>query len=199
MKTTFAITAAILAIVGNIPYCFDILKGRVKPHAYTWFVWSIVSAIVFVGQVAKGAGVGAIPTAASELFTIIIFLLSLKYGYRAITKTDTIFLLIALAGLIPWLLTSDATLSVVIAVCIDVTAFVPTLRKTYKHPSTERPLLYTMNVLRHALALVSLEAYNVATTLHSIAMITANGLMVAVMAVGGTAHDRDGRGKPSAG
>lgn len=181
MKETFAIVAALLAIVGNVPYLRDVIKERVKPHPYTWAVWSIVSLITFFGQVAKGAGIGALPTAASEIFTIIIFLLSLKHGFKGIKKIDTIFLIIALLGLLPWIFTNDPTISVIIAVSIDLVAFIPTLRKTYKFPQTETPLLYTSNVLRHCLALMSLMSYNIATTLHSFAMIITNTLMTVII------------------
>lgn len=181
MKETFAAIAAILAIVGNIPYIVDIFKGRVQPHAYTWFVWTLVTAIVFFGQVAKGAGIGALPTAASGFFTLLIFLLSLKNGFKHATKTDTVFLVLALAGIFPWLITNDPTASVVIAVAIDLTAFIPTLRKTWLKPSTESPLLYGSNVLRHILALLSMQTYNIATTLHSIAMLTTNTAMTILL------------------
>ncbi|MDB5244212.1 MAG: hypothetical protein JWN18_82 [Parcubacteria group bacterium] len=181
MKETIAIIAALLAIVGNVPYLRDILKGKTKPHPYTWLVWTMVSCIVFFGQLAKGAGVGAIPTAASEIFTVLIFLFSLKYGFKDITKTDTFFLAIALLGIIPWVLTHDPTLSVIIAVTIDLIAFLPTIRKTWNFPSTETPLLYSMNVFRHILALFSLEAYNIATTLHSFAMIVTNSLVTGII------------------
>lgn len=177
MKLTIAIIAAILAIIGNVPYLTDVIKGRAKPHPYTWLVWTIVSCVVFFGQLAKGAGVGAIPTAASEIFTVIIFLFSLKYGFKGVTKTDTLFLLLAITGLIPWLLTNDPTWSVIIAVVIDLIGFIPTLRKTWNFPKTETPLLYGMNVARHILMLFSLQAYNIATMLHSIAMIITNTLM----------------------
>lgn len=177
MEETTAIIAAILAIVGNVPYLYDIVKKRVTPHPYTWFVWSIVSCIIFFGQIAKGAGIGALPTAASEIFTIIIFLFSLQYGFKHIKKLDTFFLIVALLGIIPWIMTKDPTYSVIIAVCIDLVAFLPTIRKTFIHPNTETPMLYSMNVLRHILMLISLKAYNVATALHSIAMITTNTLM----------------------
>ncbi len=181
MKETLAIIAALLAIAGNLPYLWDIVKGRVKPHPYTWFVWSIVSGTVFFGILAKGAGIGALPTAASEIFTIIIFLFSLKFGFKRIPKTDTLFLVVALLGLIPWMLTGDPTLSVVIAVSIDLVAFAPTLRKTWNQSSTENPILYGSNVLRHVLALFSLQTYNIATTLHSIVMIIANTAMTAII------------------
>lgn len=181
MKETFAIIAALLAIAGNLPYLWDILKGRVKPHPYTWLVWTLVSGIVFFGMLAKGAGIGALPVAASEIFTLVIFLFSLKYGFKGITKTDTIFLVVALAGIVPWVLTNDPTLSVVMAVGIDLVAFGPTLRKTWKHPETETPILYGSNVLRHILALFSLQTYNIATMLHSVAMIVTNTAMTAII------------------
>ena len=181
MKFTIAIIASLLAVVGNVPYLRDIIRKRVQPHPYTWLVWTIVSCIIFFGQLAKGAGIGAIPTAASEIFTVIIFFFSLQYGFKTIRKVDTLFLVIALLGIIPWILTKDPTVSVIIAVSIDLIAFVPTIRKTWSHPETETPMLYSMNVLRHILMLFSLQAYNLATTLHSIAMITTNSLMTVLI------------------
>lgn len=176
-KEIIAIIAAVMAVIGNVPYLRTVLSGKVKPHPYTWLVWSIVSGVTFFGQVARGAGVGAIPTFASEIFTIIIFFFSLKYGFKHIRKRDTIYLIVCLLGLIPWALTRDPTISVIIVVTIDLIAFIPTLRKTRDHPKTENHILYTMNATRHGLALFSLEAYNIATTLHSIVMIVVNSIM----------------------
>jgi hypothetical protein len=181
MKQTLALIAIVPAILGNVPYLWSVLKRKVQPHPYTWLVWSLVSAITFFGQLAKGAGVGVIPTGAAEIFTIIIFLFSLRYGFRNIIKRDTYFFIIALLGIIPWILTKDPTISVVIAVSIDLTAFIPTIRKTWNFPKTESPTLYSMNVLRHILTLFSLQTYNIATMLHSMAMIITNTIMTGII------------------
>jgi hypothetical protein len=181
-KIILAIIASILAFIGNISYLRDVVRGAVKPHPYTWFIWSIVSMTTFFGGLAKGAGIGALPTGIAEGFTIIIFLLSLKYlfGKEAghIRSVDNYFLIICLLGLVPWMLTKDPTLSVVIVVLVDITAFIPSLRKAWNKPESEKPLLYQMNIARHALTLFSLNAYNIATTFHSIAMIFTNSIMV---------------------
>jgi hypothetical protein len=181
MKETLAIIGAVIAVVGNVPYLLDVIKKRVEPHPYTWLVWTIVSGVTFFGQVAKGAGIGALPTAAAEIFTVIIFLFSLQYGFKNIVKTDTYFLIFALLGLIPWAITKDPTISVIIVVIIDLIAFVPTIRKTWIKPKSETPALFSMNVVRHILTLFSLQAYNIATTLHSIAMIVTNGIMTGII------------------
>lgn len=181
IKQIIAFVAAILAIFGNVPYLLDVFKKRVQPHPYTWLVWTIVSGVTFFGALAKGAGVGVIPTAAAEIFTVIIFIFSLRYGFKNITRRDTYFLIAALLGLIPWAITKDPTISVIIVVSIDFIAFIPTLRKTWFKPYTETPILYEMNVLRHILTLFSLQAYNVATTLHSIVMIVMNTIMTLII------------------
>ncbi len=181
MKELFASVAVILAIIGNIPYLRDVIRKKIQPHPYTWLVWSLVSGITFFGQLAKGAGIGSLPVAVSEIFTIIIFFFSLQYGFKNIIPRDKYFLLAALFGLIPWFLTKDPTFSVVIVVTIDLIAFVPTIQKGWRIPKSENSILFSMNVLRHILILFSLEAYNVATMLHSVAMITTNGIMTMVL------------------
>lgn len=181
IKIILVVIASLLAIVGNIHYLRDVIQGRVKPHPYTWFIWTIVSCVVFFGQVAKGAGIGAIPTAFAEVFTVIIFLYSLKYGFKNPPRIDKYFLALALLGLIPWFITKDPTISVIIVVLIDLVAFVPTLHKTYFHSQSETPILYGSNVLRHSLIISTLGAYNIATMLHSISMIITNSIMVIFM------------------
>lgn len=181
MKDVLAVIAALIAVGGNVPYILDAIRKRVRPHPYTWLVWTIVSGITFFGQLAKGAGIGALPAGVAEIFTIGIFLFSLQYGFKYVAKTDKYFLAAALTGLIPWLLFDDPTMSVVIAVTIDLIAFAPTIRKTWNDPRTETPPLYAANVTRHILTLFSLQAYNVATTLHSIAMIVMNSIMTSII------------------
>src|SRR5665213_967161 len=181
MKDVLAVIASFIAIGGNVPYLRDAFRKRVKPHPYTWLVWTIVSGITFFGQLEKGAGIGAMPAGVAEVFTIIIFLFSLQYGFKYVKRSDKYFLAAALLGLIPWIVSRDPTVSVIIAVSIDLIAFVPTIRKTWQHPKTETPVLYGANVIRHVLTLFSLQAYNIATTLHSIAMIVTNTIMTGII------------------
>ncbi len=178
MKFIFALVAASLAIIGNVPYLHDMFRGKVKPHPYTWLIWSIVSGVTFAGQWIGGAGWALIAFGASEIFTFIIFIFSLKYGFKNIPREDTWFLIIAILGLIPWMITKDPTVSVIIMVTIDCIAFIPTIKKGWRHAHTENVILYQSNILRHVLALLALRSYNIATMFHSVAMIITNSIMV---------------------
>jgi hypothetical protein len=180
MKEVFSLVGVAFAVAGNIHYVRQIDRG-VEPHPYTWALGTLVTAITLVGIVLKGGGAGAWPVAVSLCFTAAIFFYSLRYGIKHIVPLDTALLVVALVGLVPWFITKDPTLSVAIAVMVDTLSFVPTIRKTWRHPHTEVPVLYATNVARHALILLSLEAYVLATTLHSVVMIVVNILMVALI------------------
>jgi hypothetical protein len=106
--------------------------------------------------------------------------LSFRYGFRGITRLDTALLVLAILAIAPWLLTDDPTLSVVLAVGIDLLAFMPTLRKTWARPRSEPWLIYAINLLRHGSALLALEAYSLVTALHSVAMFAINSVMLAL-------------------
>lgn len=200
IKLLVAFVAAGLALVGNIPYLRDTLKAKIRPHPYTWFVWSIVSFVTFFGQLQKGAGFALIATGAAEVFTILIFIASLRFGFKHVRRIDSIFLVICLLGLIPWYVTSDPTISVVAVVFVDVMAYIPTLRKAYRHPDSENGILYWMNITRHILVLLALGNYNLVTMLHSISMIVTNSVMLLSLATGrkngNRNHEPNGHHRP---
>ena len=181
MKETFSVFATILAVVGYVPYLRDAILKRVKPHPYTWLLWSIVSGITLTGQFVKGGGPGTLPTLFAEILTVTIFIYSLRYGFKEIKKSDTVLLILALLGLIPWFIFKDPTSSVIIAVTIDLIGFIPTYRKTWENPKSETRLLYACNVIRHMFTLIAIRHYNVATVLHSIAMIITNTGMTMII------------------
>jgi len=172
----------VLAIVGNVGYLLSVWKKEINPHPVTWFVGSIVSAVTFFGAYVKGGGIGVIPILAAEIFTILIFLLALRLsfqnGFNNVRKIDLVFLAICIIGIIPWYLTNDPTISVMVVVAIDVISFIPTILKTKSNPASENSLLFICNVFRHLLILFSLENMNIATSLHSFAMIAVNTLMI---------------------
>ncbi|KKU90276.1 MAG: hypothetical protein UY21_C0025G0011 [Microgenomates group bacterium GW2011_GWA1_48_10] len=50
IKNLLGIVATFLVFVGYIPYTRDILKGKTKPHLYSWFLWAFVTWIAFALQ-----------------------------------------------------------------------------------------------------------------------------------------------------
>ena len=176
--------AVALAFVGFYPYVRDIFKRKTKPHLFTYLIWSIVTSLAFLGQVASGAGPGAWTTGTMAVLTILILVLSFKYGTEDITKLDIVLLVAALCAIVPWWLTHDPTVSVLIATFIDVCAFFPTIRKTYNDPFSETLISYVLNLFRHSLSILALTSFVVASYIYPTALVVMNAILVAVIVSG---------------
>ncbi|MEK7070183.1 MAG: hypothetical protein AAB966_00070, partial [Patescibacteria group bacterium] len=104
-----------------------------------------------------------------------------KNGTKDIKTIDKIFFAGALLAIIPWYLTKDPTLSVIMITTIDVLAFFPTIRKTINDPTSETFFMYALNLFRHSISILALATYNISTVLFPAAILVMNGVMTAIM------------------
>lgn len=183
MKEILGSIAVVMAIVAYIPYIADIFRQKTKPHVFSWIIWTLLTLIIFAGQWEKGAGPGAWTTFTAGSISIFIAIFSLKYGTNDITKLDKIFFGGALISIIPWYLTKDPTISVLLLTFINAVAYIPTIRKTINDPTSETFFTYTINVPRHALAIAALATYNAATLIYPLMLVIMNAAVVLTILV----------------
>lgn len=181
MKEIIGSITVILAFVALVPYVIDILKNKTRPHMFTWIVWAMVTILAFLGQWQKGGGPGSWTTGVTGILTIVITLLALIKGSKDITKSDIVIFIGALIALIPWTLTKDPTLSIIILTIIDALAFIPTIRKTAKNPESETFVSYILHFIRHSLSIFALANYNLATYLYPATLSVMNLIVIFVI------------------
>lgn len=181
MKLSLTILAIVLAIAGYTPYFRDIFKGKTRPHAFTWFIWALLTAIAFFAQLSAGGSFGSWVTGATALISIAITVLALRRGRQDIAKIDWVFLGGCLAALGLWALTKSPTASVVLITLIDALAFAPTFRKSFVRPYSETLITYAVSALKFAIALAALGSFSVATVLYPTSLVVTNGLFVAMV------------------
>lgn len=184
MKEIIGLVTVVLSIIGHAPYIRDTYLQKTKPHVFTWTIWSLVVSLAFLGQWAKGGGAGAWSTGITGLIVIIITVLALRNPTRDIARSDKIFFVLALLAIVPWLVTQDPTVSIIMATAIDAAAFVPTIRKTLKHPHSETLATYSINILRHGLSLFALGNYNLATVLYPTYLLIMNTFITYIIVRG---------------
>lgn len=167
-----------LAIASFAPYIVQIRAGTMKPHVFSWIIWSISTAVVYFAQEVAGGGPGAWPTAVSGLMTMYVTWLAWsRHRDIQITRSDWFFLGAALISLPVWYLTADPLWAVVILTTIDVLGFGPTIRKLYRHPYEESVWFYLMFTVRSGISIFALESLNLTTLLFPLAMVLACGLV----------------------
>jgi hypothetical protein len=182
LKNILGFVATALVFIGYVPYLRDIIKGKTKPHIYSWFLWSIVTFIVFALQVSGGAGSGAFVTLAAALSCFAVIILGFVYkSIFEIVWIDTVFLVLTILALGLWLIAKQPVLSTILTTTIDLLAFAPTVRKSWNKPYSETLVFYYLNTFRFGLAAVALQKYSVVTALYPITWLITNGLFALML------------------
>ena len=181
MKEIIGFITITLTIFGYIPYLSDVIKKRTKPHLFSWLTWTIVAGLVFLGQLSAGAAAGAWSAGVVTTMAVLITLFTLRSGVKTGNILDKISLIAALTAIIPWYLTKNPLLSIVIATFIDFAALLPTVRKTVNQPRGETPSMYTLNIIRQMLVLLAMGQYNLTTVIYPVYSIITNSLMTTII------------------
>lgn len=181
MKEVLGTAAIVLSLVGYIPYVRDVIKGKTKPHAFSWVVWTLVTFIVGIAQLAAGAGWGTVHNLVTGFIGLVILFYALKNKDKDIKRIDVILLVLALLSIPLWAATNNPTYSIILITIIDILAFAPTLRKTWHAPDSETLSSYVIAGIKYCLAIGAIGAYSFATLLYPIALIGMNVTLVTII------------------
>lgn len=160
MMDIFAIVCGIissgLAIYCGIPYFFSIIRGETKPHQFTWLIFTIMNGIVLVSQYLEGARASALISLVFFIYSLIDFLLALKYGVRNSSRYDRLLLVLALATIVAWIFTKDNAVALWLTVLIDVFATTMMVLKIRRHPGSEPFRLWLIATVAYMFAWLAL-------------------------------------------
>ncbi len=176
MKEIIGTIAVILTFIAYIPYYRDILKGKTRPHIYSWSLWSLLTILLVALQINGGAGPATWVTAAAGLLCGGVVVLSFKNGKRDITASDTVVAILSLIAIGFWLIANQPMIAMLLAISADMLAFIPTVRKSWHQPHTETLSLYMTNAFRFFLALGAVETYTFLSVAWPIAWAVGNAL-----------------------
>lgn len=170
-----------IAIVTTALYVRAVLAGRARPHAFTWGIWALISAVVFAAQRGEGAGAGAWLQGWMILSCSGTMVLGLTHGDRGYTRADWVALGFALASVPLWLATGTPLWSVVLLCAIDGAGFAPTFRKSWVRPREEPPLPYILWGVGALVSVAAMEVHTLAAVLYPLFLAGINFAFVGML------------------
>lgn len=174
MKEIFGILAVIITFVGYAPYVWDTIKGKTRPHIFSWFTWAFVTFIIFALQVLGNGGPGTYTTLATAILCTLIFILGLKNGKKDITRFDVVIFVITLIATGIWIFAKQPIISTILIVTINTLANIPTIRKSWKDPHSETLFTWEMGAVRNFLGLIALSEFSILTWLYPVTNLLIN-------------------------
>ncbi len=176
-QVIFGCIAVILSIISYIPYIYDVLRNKTKPHIFMWILWSLLSGITYFIQLYNNAGAGSWSMGISTLACLFIFIISLKRGEKRIVLLDWICFLGALIAIGIWLFTVNQIAAVLLTTFTAVLSFIPTFRKSWSKPHEETGVTFTINAIKWIISLLALTEINFFTAFYLVAVIILNALL----------------------
>lgn len=181
MSQLFGLAAVIVGVVSYGPYLWGMYRGRVKPHAFTWFLWGLLTAIAYAAQVSDGAGAGSWITGVSAVICLAISVAAWRQSRLAnVVRADWYFFAAALAAIPMWLLTKTPLYSVLLVTAIDAIAYVPTFRKSWVWPDQESITTFALGTLKYLLSIVALPQQTLISSLYPWSLVATNTAFIAM-------------------
>jgi len=178
MQTGLIFISSFIALISPFIYTRAILKGEAKPHRTTRIVLLIVTALATVSLLAQHDQVSVWLAGVSTLQSIVIFILSIKYGMGGWEKSDIVCLMIAFLGIFLWQTTNEPIIALIASIVADFTGMVPALIKTYKYPETEIWTFYILDTAAGTLNLLAVKYFTIQAVAYPIYIALINLVMV---------------------
>ena len=162
----FGALSTLMILFSRTNYLNGIFRGKVRPHAFAWLIWGVISAVGFTAQVSQGAGAGSWARGFACFTSFIIFILAFMKGERHVKRSDWATLIIALCAVPLWMATKTPVWSVVLVCLIDILGCYPTLRKSWGKPYEETAKSYVLSGVSALFAIIAIENYTMSTWLY---------------------------------
>ena len=182
--TTYKILGLISPVVsgmGYIPYIVSILKGKTKPHPFSWFVWSLLGGLVLFFYYSVGAR-DTLPLAVLNFVgPIVILFFSLGHWEGGFSKFDYNCLVLSIAAVIFYVLYHNASLSLSISLFADFLAFLPTFRKSYYDFTSEDVLTWLFFFVGNLFSILAISRWSYSIALFPVYMAVMNGVNFSIL------------------
>jgi len=170
-----------IALLNNIYYCIAIIKGRIKPHRTTRFVFVIIALTLTFSLFAQHNTTAIYLTGTFAIGCIVSFILSIKYGIGGWTKIDILCLILALLGICLWISTNNPTLALYASIIADFAGVVPTIIKTFHHPNTEYWFTYFIDTIAGILNIFANKTYSLNAIVFPLYIIFINIIIILII------------------
>ncbi len=178
MQNLLIIFSSIFVLCSYFIYEWAMVKGKAKPHRTTRLVLFLITTLGFFSLYAQDDRVVVWFLGICSIQSLVMLIMSFKWGMGGWAKTDIVSLVIAILGIVVWKLTSNPALGLYAAVLADLAGMIPALIKTYRLPDTEYWLSYVFDLAAIILTTLAISNGKFNEYLYPVYLLLVNGLML---------------------
>lgn len=179
IHSNFVFLGVALVLLGNVKYTLATIQGHVQPNRVTWLIWGIAPLISLVAAWADGATATAIISGGFALGSLMVFIASFFSQGQPfkLSALDYLCGILSVAAIAVWVGSGNATVALAFSVLINFTAAAPSIRKAWRAPETEHPLIFGFSLVCTILTFLAVDKYTLTTLAFPLSVFTVNIFM----------------------
>jgi hypothetical protein len=173
--------AGLITLLGFVPYCWAIVKGRTKPNQATWVIWTVVGVLLASSYWASGARNTLWVPLSYLIGPVVTMFLAIRYGERKWSRFDRNCLIGAGFSLLLWILFRSPQGALVINMAIDLLGVLPLARSAWHHPENEDRLGWVLFSLGNSINILAIERFDWEIAIYPFYLTAMNWLILGIL------------------
>ena len=174
-SVALAVLAAVITIAQTV-------RGEVRPHPLSFFLFGVLSLIGYWVQRDQGARQGSWTLLAMAIICFLFAAVSVAKGERGFSRQEWAFVAAAGAVFALYMFTRDANVAAGLTTAIDALAYGPTFTRGWSFPRKDSVTSFALNGAKFIPSLMAMAPISFATSFYPAALIVLNSA-VAIMLV----------------
>ena len=181
-RDALGVLSVALAVLAAVIYIAQTVRGEVRPHPLSFFLFGALSLIGYWVQRDQGARQGSWTLLAMAIICFLFAAVSVAKGERSFSRQEWAFVAAAGAVFALYMFTRDANVAAALTTAIDALAYGPTFTRGWSFPRKDSVTSFALNGVKFIPSLMAMDPISFATSFYPATLIVLNSA-VAIMLV----------------
>lgn len=181
-RNGLGVLSVLLAVLAATVYVLQTLRGEVRPHPLSWFMFGILSATGYWVQRDQGVNQGSWTLLAMTIICFVFVVASVVRGERQFSKQEWAFAVAGGAVFVVYLFSRKANFAVALTTVVDVLGYGPTFVRGWAYPRRDSVASFALNGAKFVPSLMAMDPISFATSFYPATLMMLNAA-VSIMLV----------------
>lgn len=174
-------SVAIMFIAYGVYIWQTIRTKDIRPHPFSWFLWGLVTGVIYLVQLTQGAGAGSWVTGLTSIICLMIGIISFFRHQWHFSFFDWISLGTGIVVFLYYLVSKNPIQSAILATVTDVIGYGSTIKKGWAEPYRDSVTSFALNSAKFVPSILALQYYSIATWLYPATLVVMNCVVAMIL------------------
>ena len=182
-RDALGLLSVALAGLAAVIYIAQTLRGEVRPHPLSWFLFGILSLTGYLVQRDEGARQGSWTLLAMTIICFTFVAASVARGERSFSRQEWAFVAAAGAVFVLYMFTRDANVAAGLTTAIDALGYGPTFVRGWSQPRKDSATSFAINGVKFVPSLMAMDPISFATSFYPATLLVLNTAVTIMLLV----------------